>query len=122
MISGTATIVSLNDEMVVLSVFAEGIRDDNVVIINKGQGARPELFTQIAEGRKVGDVVRVKVEVYPPRTTTLTHLGVVDVSFEPDESLQGHEPGNRHQPRDAVQAARRYRKDLGVPENPKRWT
>ena len=79
MVSGTATIVSLNDEMVVLSVFAEGIRDDNVVVVNKGVGARPELFTKIAEGRKPGDVVRVKVEIIPPRTTTLTHIGVVDV-------------------------------------------
>jgi len=63
---GIARIVILSDESVVLSVQAGEYRDDNVLVINKGELAEPELFSQIAHGRKLGDEVAVDVEIISP--------------------------------------------------------
>lgn len=62
-LQGTARIVILSDESVVLSVQAGTYRDNNVLVINKGELAEPELFSAIAHGRKPGDEVKVEVEV-----------------------------------------------------------
>ncbi len=94
MSKGIATIRALNDGYLVLSVKAEGYQDDNVVVTNKTADAQSDLFSQLAGGRTVGDVIDVEIEIISPQTSIQTHLGIVAVVRQrhPRSIPQGSHP------------------------------